>query len=124
MYIPGEISAGDPSDICQSLAKGASLQGITTDIEVLGNGRQSSGMNITICRPCTISATSQLLHAYILLMCYFQSNTIHVTLVLLYFTHLCSKECTHLIIEQLMHSVSCISHAALVRVLLTILTSH
>ena len=28
LYVPDEISAGNPSDICQSLAKGASLQGI------------------------------------------------------------------------------------------------
>ena len=31
MYTPGEISAGNPSDICQSLAKGASLQGTFCD---------------------------------------------------------------------------------------------
>ena len=27
LYIPDDFSAGNPSDICQSLAKGASLQG-------------------------------------------------------------------------------------------------
>ena len=27
LYVPNDISAGNPTDICQSLAKGASLQG-------------------------------------------------------------------------------------------------